>query len=228
MSWTDYLIGQFVANLKSAGLFEDAVLVLWGDHGYQLGDNNQWSKVDVFEHSARIPLLFRFPDGKTGSTGVIAEEIDIFPTLAGLATGQSIPSCPDNKDQSRQTLLCSDGKDLSGVIRGTQQLDTEMEAFIQVPRASVRNGQGGCTPGDEQFMGMSVRIVGYRYTEWVAFDNATGTPDWSHCVGRELYLHNADEGGSCDYNIETTNVVNMTQYAQVVDRLSKRLRQVFV
>jgi hypothetical protein len=49
LTYTDENVGKLVSSAKQAGLYDNTIVVLWGDHGYQLGDNDQWSKVCVYK-----------------------------------------------------------------------------------------------------------------------------------------------------------------------------------
>ena len=59
ISFTDRNIGQVLDAAKANGLYENTIVVLWADHGYQLGDNGQWGKHTDFEHATRIPFARR-------------------------------------------------------------------------------------------------------------------------------------------------------------------------
>ena len=48
---------------------------------------------------------------------------------------------------------------------------------LQVPRGSLVQGEPGNVPGEE-YMGYTVRVAEWRYTEWLAFDNTTGVAHW--------------------------------------------------
>src|SRR3546814_16501683 len=60
--------------------------VLWGDHGYHLGDHGIWTKHTNMEQATHIPLIFAGPGIVKGrSTDQLAETVDLYPTLAALA-----------------------------------------------------------------------------------------------------------------------------------------------
>jgi iduronate 2-sulfatase len=85
----DYNIGQIVKKLDATGnLKMETAVVVFGDHGYQLGEHATWSKMTNFELGVHIPLIIRAPwiAGSVGQeTAVLAEMVDMFPTLASLA-----------------------------------------------------------------------------------------------------------------------------------------------
>jgi arylsulfatase A-like enzyme len=95
VSYIDAQIGKVMAELKRLGLDKNTIVVLWGDHGWQLGDYGIWGKHTNFDMALRSPLLIRVPgmNAPGKSTNSLAETIDIFPTLAdvcGLPTPNHI------------------------------------------------------------------------------------------------------------------------------------------
>jgi iduronate 2-sulfatase len=92
VSYADAQVGKILAELKSTGRDKDTVIVLWGDHGWHLGEYGVWGKHTLFEESLRAPLIIAYPGmGNAGkaANGVV-ETIDIFPTLCAL-TGTPVP-----------------------------------------------------------------------------------------------------------------------------------------
>ena len=92
VSYTDAQIGKVLDALDAEGLSKNTIIVLWGDHGWHLGDHGMWCKHTNYEQATRIPLLFAGPgvalDKKSQS---LAETVDIYPTLMQM-TGQQVPS----------------------------------------------------------------------------------------------------------------------------------------
>ena len=85
-SYIDAQIGKVIAKLKEKGLDKNTIIVLWGDHGFHLGDHSMWTKHTNFEQSTRSPLLIKDPRiKKTVSVNSPTEFIDVFPTLCDLA-----------------------------------------------------------------------------------------------------------------------------------------------
>ncbi|MDO8951535.1 MAG: sulfatase, partial [Draconibacterium sp.] len=95
-SYTDAHIGVLLKTLDSLGLSKNTIIVLWGDHGWHLGDHNLWCKHTNFEQAARAPLLIFAPGIKASKSESPSEFIDIFPTLCDLA-GVSIPGHLDGE-----------------------------------------------------------------------------------------------------------------------------------
>ncbi len=98
-SYVDAQIGRVIAELERLELLDDTIIVLWGDHGWHLGDHGSWTKHSNFEQANRIPLLIYAP-GVTkpnSSTLQLAESVDVYTTLAELA-GLPKPTGPQPID----------------------------------------------------------------------------------------------------------------------------------
>lgn len=91
VSYTDKLIGDVLQELKNLNLEKETIVILWGDHGWHLGEHNFWGKHNTMKLSLKVPLIIKVPGGKNGiSNAAIVESADIFPTLCELA-GISLP-----------------------------------------------------------------------------------------------------------------------------------------
>ena len=96
-SYIDSLIGRLLDELDRLSLKQNTVVVLFGDHGWNLGDHGLWCKHSCFEVSMRVPLIFHVPGGSVGKhTPQITELIDLYPTLCELA-GIPIPDHVEGK-----------------------------------------------------------------------------------------------------------------------------------
>jgi iduronate 2-sulfatase len=140
-SYVDAQIGKVLAELDRLDLAKDTIIVLWGDHGFHLGDHGIWTKHTNYEQANRIPLLIVAP-GVTppGSrTHQLAESVDLFPTLAELA-GLPAPSGPQPID----------GRSLVPVLKD--------------PQARVRDHAYHCFPKER--MGRAIRTERHRLVEW--------------------------------------------------------------
>lgn len=97
VSYTDAQIGKILAALQELELDENTVIILWGDHGWNLGDHQLWCKHCNFESSLHVPLMLKVPGQTSGKhTTALAEYIDIYPSLSELA-GLSIPEHTDGE-----------------------------------------------------------------------------------------------------------------------------------
>ncbi len=92
VSYTDAQIGKVMAALTKLGLDNNTVVVLWGDHGWHLGEYGIWGKHTNFDIALRSPLIIKLPEMKAPGvyTNSIVETVDIFPTLADIC-GLPIP-----------------------------------------------------------------------------------------------------------------------------------------
>ena len=115
VSYIDAQIGKVIAELKKQGLDKNTVIVLWGDHGWHLGDHNMWCKHSNFENATRVPLIISAPGYKGGEYTHPAELVDIFPTLCELTStpqpqqlqGQSLVPAMMNKHQVVKPIAVS-------------------------------------------------------------------------------------------------------------------------
>lgn len=86
VSYVDAQIGKVLSELKNLGLDKNTIVVLWGDHGWHLGDYGIWGKHTNFDFALNSPLIIKQP--QMNQPGVFAEGIvetvDLFPTLADL------------------------------------------------------------------------------------------------------------------------------------------------
>jgi len=85
-SYSDALVGNILAELNTLGLDDNTIVVLWGDHGWSLGEHTHWAKHSSYDVTNHIPLIIKVPGMTKGefSNGLV-ESVDIFPTLTALA-----------------------------------------------------------------------------------------------------------------------------------------------
>jgi len=86
VSFVDAQIGKVLDELDALGLSEETIVVLWGDHGWHLGEHTAWGKHTTLEESLRSTLIVRTPyQARRGvATDCFAESIDLYPTLCEL------------------------------------------------------------------------------------------------------------------------------------------------
>ncbi|TWT84290.1 Choline-sulfatase [Planctomycetes bacterium CA13] len=162
VSFIDALIGQLLDELERLDLADNTIVVLWGDHGWKLGEHNSWCKQSNYEIDARVPLIIRAPDASATirKTNALVELVDVYPTLCELA---GLPVSDHLEGRSIVPLLSEPDQ------------TWKQAAFSQFQR---RHGR---TP----LMGYSMRTDRYRYIEWQ--DRIT-----QEVVAKELYDHRID------------------------------------
>ncbi|MDC1364785.1 sulfatase [Algibacter sp.] len=97
VSYIDAQIGLVLDELKRLELEEDTIVILWGDHGWNLGDHKLWCKHVTFETALHTPLLIKVPGKTKGEkTEAITEYIDVYPSLAELV-GLEVPNTVEGK-----------------------------------------------------------------------------------------------------------------------------------
>ena len=138
-SYVDSQIGMLVDELETLGLRESTTIVLWGDHGFHLGDHGMWGKHSTLEQAARVPLIVCPAKGtRTRESMSPVEFTDIFPTLCD-ATGVPIPSGLR-------------GRSLMPIISGAAKK-------VRDGAITVFKSHGS--------MAYSYRTERHRYTEWI-------------------------------------------------------------
>ncbi|MDX1285875.1 MAG: sulfatase, partial [Draconibacterium sp.] len=116
VSYTDAQIGKVLNALDELGLAENTVVILWGDHGWNLGDHGLWCKHCNFETALHTPLLIRAPGkAKNIKTDALVEFVDVYPTLCDLANiskpfhlqGKSLTPLFESPDQEwKEAVFC--------------------------------------------------------------------------------------------------------------------------
>jgi iduronate 2-sulfatase len=96
VSYADAQVGRIMAKLEEAGAANNTIVILWGDHGWHLGEHAIWGKHALFEESLRSPLIMSYPGIKRPgeATNSMVETLDVFPTLCDLA-GLQLPDFTD-------------------------------------------------------------------------------------------------------------------------------------
>ncbi len=84
-SFVDAQIGRVLEALDETGLSENTIVVLWGDHGWHLGEKGITGKNTLWDRGTRVPLIFAGPGvAHGGRCTQPAELLDIYPTLIDL------------------------------------------------------------------------------------------------------------------------------------------------
>ncbi|MEO0415493.1 MAG: sulfatase, partial [Verrucomicrobiota bacterium] len=87
VTYADALIGRIVDQLAASPEADNTIIVIWGDHGWHLGEHGIWGKHALFEESLHSPLIIVAPQGPNpgSKTKAVVETLDVFPTLTELA-----------------------------------------------------------------------------------------------------------------------------------------------
>ncbi len=143
ISFMDAQLGKVLDELDRLGLRDNTIVVFLGDHGYHLGENGIFTKMTNFELGTHAPLIVSVPGQKTTgkTTRSLVEFVDIYPTLAELA---GLPLPAHLEGASFAPLFANPDRPWKQAV------------FSQYLR-----------PGKDKFMGRSVRVDRWRYTEWV-------------------------------------------------------------
>jgi len=193
VSYIDAQVGRLLQTLDDIGIADDTIIVLWGDHGFALGEVNRWAKGTNFELDNRVPLMIRVPEMNEPGipTDALVEVVDLYPTLAELA-GLQVPN------------------DLDG---------SSLMPLLNNPRASGRDFALSqfARPGNRhtpEIMGYSIRNLTHRYTRWV---------NWSDkkTVAEELYDYTDKESVFLmdTFLIEHVNIAGEKAWAESLAHL---------
>ena len=168
VSYIDAQIGKVLDAFEEKGILDNTIIVLWGDHGYHLGDHAEWCKHSNFQQATRIPFMFAGPGiAKNKYDDQPVELVDLFPTVFELA----------GVKQSSQT----EGKSLVPLLDNNPSTKIKKNfAVSQYHRGKDKEGY-------------SLRDNRYRYTEWHKNTYRTFKPyQDENIVARELYDYEKD------------------------------------
>ena len=136
VSYIDAQVGKVLVELERLGLAENTVVVVWGDHGWHLGDHLVWGKHTIFDRALKSALIIRTPEMK--NRGIARDEvvssIDIYPTLMDLCGIDNAPR--------------TDGRSLGVLLQKNDQVQWENRAYSYFRK------------------GISVRTERYRFTKY--------------------------------------------------------------
>ena len=227
VSWVDSQIGRVLDALEQMKLSEETLVVVFGDHGYQLGEHDSWHKQTNWE---LVPLIIRAPwkphsQGQT--TYGLVELVDLYRTISDLV-GAPEPA-QDIEGTSFASLFDNPVSDPYEASRVTKRSLTA--AFSQYPRCpqnhSAEWDNNSCPgKGAPVYMGYSMRTPEWRYTAWMPWDVDKQEARWeSEPYAVELYDQSEM---SNDFNqCEIENVANqntdlvMTLHDQMKDFFKK-------
>jgi len=164
-SYADAQIGKVLGKLDELGLRDNTIVVLWGDHGWHLGDHGMFCKHSNFEQAVRSPLIIAVPEQKTKGvkTESPSEFTDIFPTLC----------------------------DLIGVPTPERVEGLSLVPILDDPSAMVHEAALEQYPRWPNKMGYTLRDKRFRYVKWIEIEYRDGERS-GPVAGRELYDYEND------------------------------------
>ena len=201
VSFMDAQVGILLNTLESLGTLDNTIIVLWGDHGWHLGDHDLWHKHTNFEEATRAPLIIASPGIKAGKTSSLTEFVDVFPTICDLA-GVSIPKNLDGK--SLKPLM------LNNKTKGKEY------SISQYPRKLKKAEMAKLGYTDAKMMGYSLRTDQYRYTIWMNNFTSKQAFNESQVYASEMYDYVKDP-------LEKVNVVNDKNYTSISATLKSKM-----
>ncbi len=251
VSWADHVHGKIYSFLKELdpAVLSSTIIVFTADHGYNLGEQNAWSKKSVYHFATRVPLLIHVPwmaasHGKR--TDIKAELIDLYPTLADLAgltsklqpsvQGMSLKSVLENPEAPSQEV--ADKAMISQIGRCACKMYDKFGKMVHECDA------GACihTPinsSEYDFMGYSIYRTlqldsdpslngNYRYSAWLGWQPEIGYANWNNVSARELYdLRGVDpiDPDFYDDAAFAVNVAGESKFAPVIEALHAELER---
>ena len=225
VSYVDAQVGRVLDELERCGSAENTIIVLWGDHGWQLGEHDMWGKASNFETSARVPLIIAAPrhKGNGRQASGLVEFVDIYPTLCELARlplpghlqGLSaVPLLNDPNRTAKQAAFtqypCPAFREWAGL-----PLDKNMRETFRPLMGKIEKQIQAMDPDDyspekynEHVTGYSIRTELYRFNYWC--DDRK--PDKS--IALELYDHEKDPDENVNIAGDKANADLVKQFTQ--------------
>ena len=142
VSYADAQVGKILAELKRSGADKNTIVVLWGDHGWHLGEHAIWGKHSLFEESLHSPLIIHYPEMIHGGavTDAMVETLDIFPTLCDLtgvempefAQGVSLKSILEHPKKTAGHFAFGYFKEVMTVRTNTHRMSLHEDGFVEL------------------------------------------------------------------------------------------------
>jgi iduronate 2-sulfatase len=229
-SYVDAQIGLVLDALDQSGQRDNTIIIVWGDHGWHLGDMGVWGKATNYEIGTRVPLILQAPDMKKAGgkkTEALVELVDMYPTLCEFA-GLPIPSHLEGT--SLVPLLENPGgrvkefalsqypnpglREWAANPLAPAMRETFFGPLIAEVEQRIIKQQGEKWDRDffeNHLMGYALRNDRYRYVEWRDYRDPTAAP-----IFAELFDHQTDPA-------ETKNIA--ASHPDLVKTLHKKLAQ---
>jgi len=219
VSYTDHMLGKALALLDELGpaVVANTIVVFHSDHGYQLGELNEWSKKTNTDLATRVPLIIRVP-WKTESVGartaVRAELVDLYRTLVDLAGLDAAAIQGDVQGVSLAPLFDAPAAPPPALVAKpafSQIGSCACKQYVKGNWSGLECNAGRCVNTnvtDFDFMGYSVSIAqggsDWRYTLWAPMNSTTQRVDFNGTLFDELYNQTADGvgAGAVDFDFD--------------------------
>ncbi len=139
ISFVDHQVGVVLDALENSPYTDNTIIVLWGDHGYHIGEKNRFAKHSLWEEATRAPLIFSVPKYKKNQVcHKPVGMVDIYPTLLDLA---GLPENPVNEGHSLTPLLLNPNNDwkhaaITTYGRNNHAVRSEHYRYIQYEEGS--------------------------------------------------------------------------------------------
>ncbi|KKO06411.1 hypothetical protein LCGC14_0068310 [marine sediment metagenome] len=195
VSYIDGLLGDLFAHMKEIGIYENTIIIIWGDHGWKLGEHNSWGKMTNYNIDLKVPMIIRYPnqENRGMQTFAFTELVDMFPSLCELA--------------GIETPKYMQGTSFVPLIKEPNR-QWKNAAFSQFHRRPKVSADGN------RYMGYSINTKKHHYIEWYSWNPETGTRGDQKDV--ELYDIESDPN-------EFVNIASNSNQKKIVETLSKQL-----
>ncbi|MBT3666305.1 MAG: sulfatase [Opitutae bacterium] len=228
VSYVDAQIGLMLEALDEAGIRDDTVIVVWGDHGWHLGEMGIWGKATNYEIATRVPLIVWTPKMKQKGKGTnaLVELVDLYPTLCDLAglskpkhlSGKSLVPQIENPDTKGKKFAVSQFPNPALREWAANPLSPGMRKtffgpLIEEVENRIRKQQGKRWDRElfeNHLMGYTIRSGRYRMVAWLDYRDVEAEPFYV-----ELYDHRKDP-------TETRNIAH--KLPSKAQELLKKLR----
>jgi arylsulfatase A-like enzyme len=175
--------------LEANGLHKHTIVILWGDHGWKLGEHGMWCKHTQFHLDNHVPMILRVPEQQAVSTDALVEFVDIYPSLCELA-----------------------GLELSSHLQGSSFVPLIKDSNQPWKVAALSYWPASHRDDPEKvIMGYTAQTDRYRYTEWIKKSNG-------ELLARDLFDHRTDPDENRSMATDPENEVLMQDLSKLLDR----------
>ncbi|MBD99684.1 MAG: iduronate sulfatase [Verrucomicrobia bacterium] len=195
VSYVDAQFGKVIQHLKDLDIYDNTIIIVWGDHGWKLGEHNGWCKQTNYNIDIHVPMIIRSPgqENPGRQSFALTELIDMYPSLCELARIE----VPDYMQGSSFVPLMKD-----------PEQPWKSAAFSQFHRRPK------VSPDGKRYMGYSIQTERYHYVEWYEWDADKGK--------KGTYVTNELYDGKTDPD-ENENISKLEENKKLIEDLSVQL-----